>query len=167
MKTHNDFGLIGLAVMGQNLVLNVASRGYSVSVFNRNPEVTGKFVAAHPGQRLLGAKTLPEFVASLSRPRKIMLMVKAGAPVDEVVAQLLPLLEQGDIVIDGGNSFYQTTERRCRTAYDTRMRTIGYQVRYRLKGQEGTVRMDHDPGRQIPVRNGELVLTRGSATRSS
>ena len=65
------------------------------------------------------------------------------------------------------NDTYQTTERRCRTAYDTRMRTIGYQVRYRLKGQEGTVRMDHDPGRQIPVRNGELVLTRGSATRSS
>ena len=104
MSMNMDFGLIGLAVMGQNLVLNVASRGYSVSVFNRNPEVTAKFVAAHPGQRLLGAKTLPEFVASLSRPRKIMLMVKAGAPVDEVVAQLLPLLEQGDIVIDGGNS---------------------------------------------------------------
>ena len=134
MKTHNDFGLIGLAVMGQNLVLNVASRGYSVSVFNRNPEVTGKFVAAHPGQRLTGATTLPEFVASLSRPRKIMLMVKAGAPVDEVIAQLLPLLEQGDIVIDGGNSLFTDTERRDAQLSALGLRFVGAGV---SGGEEG------------------------------
>ena len=134
MNTNNDFGLIGLAVMGQNLVLNVASRGYSVSVFNRNPEVTAKFVAAHPGQRLLGAKTLPEFVASLSRPRKIMLMVKAGAPVDEVIAQLLPLLEQGDIVIDGGNSLYTDTERRDAQLSALGLRFVGAGV---SGGEEG------------------------------
>jgi len=82
MKTaNNDFGLIGLAVMGQNLVLNIESRGHAVSVFNRSADVTAGFVAAHAGKRLFGATTLPEFVASLSRPRKIMLMVKAGAAV--------------------------------------------------------------------------------------
>ena len=134
MKTHNDFGLIGLAVMGQNLVLNVASRGYSVSAFNRNPEVTATFVAAHPGQRLRGATTLPEFVASLSRPRKIMLMVKAGAPVDEVIAQLLPLLEQGDIVIDGGNSLYTDTERRDAQLSALGLRFVGAGV---SGGEEG------------------------------
>jgi 6-phosphogluconate dehydrogenase len=134
MNTHNDFGLIGLAVMGQNLVLNVASRGYSVSVFNRNPEVTAKFVAAHPGQRLFGAATLAEFVASLSRPRKIMLMVKAGAAVDEVIAQLVPLLEQGDIVIDGGNSLYTDTERRDAQLSALGLRFVGAGV---SGGEEG------------------------------
>ncbi|MBE0548443.1 MAG: decarboxylating NADP(+)-dependent phosphogluconate dehydrogenase [Rubrivivax sp.] len=117
---NNDFGLIGLAVMGQNLVLNVESRGYTVSVFNRSAEVTARFVAAHPGKRLLGAETLAEFVASLARPRKVMLMVKAGAAVDEVIEQLLPLLEAGDIVIDGGNSLYTDTERR-----DARLSALG------------------------------------------
>ena len=109
-----DFGLIGLAVMGQNLVLNVESRGYAVSVSTTAaPTSPPTFVAAHPGKRLFGARTLPEFVASLSRPRKVMLMVKAGAAVDDVIEQLLPLLEAGDIVIDGGNSLYTDTERRA------------------------------------------------------
>jgi len=108
----NDFGLIGLAVMGQNLVLNVLSRGFSVSVFNRTTRTTETFVAEHPKERLFGAKTLEEFVQSLARPRKIQLMVKAGEPVDQMIAQLTPLLEAGDIVIDGGNSLYTDTERR-------------------------------------------------------
>ena len=109
---NNPFGLIGLAVMGQNLVLNVESRGFGVSVFNRSPEVTQAFMTAHPGKRLFAAHTLSEFVASLERPRKVMLMVKAGAAVDAVIEQLLPLLDQGDIIIDGGNSLYTDTERR-------------------------------------------------------
>jgi 6-phosphogluconate dehydrogenase len=134
MNPHNDFGLIGLAVMGQNLVLNVASRGHSVSVFNRSADVTARFVAAHPDQRLFGAKTLPEFVASLSRPRKIMLMVKAGAAVDEVIAQLLPLLEPGDIVIDGGNSLYTDTERRDAQLSALGLRFVGAGV---SGGEEG------------------------------
>ena len=131
---NNDFGLIGLAVMGQNLVLNIESRGYAVSVFNRSAEVTTGFVAAHPGKRLFGATTLPEFVASLSRPRKIMLMVKAGPPVDAVIAQLLPLLEPGDIVIDGGNSLYTDTERRDAQLAALGLRFVGAGV---SGGEEG------------------------------
>jgi 6-phosphogluconate dehydrogenase len=130
----NDFGLIGLAVMGQNLVLNVESRGFGVSVYNRTPEVTREFVAAHPGKRLHGALTLPEFVASLARPRKVMIMVKAGAPVDAVIEQLLPLLEAGDIVIDGGNSLYADTERRDAWLTPLGLRFIGAGV---SGGEEG------------------------------
>jgi 6-phosphogluconate dehydrogenase len=109
--TH-DFGLVGLAVMGQNLVLNVESRGFSVAVYNRTASVTHDFVAQHPGKRLQGFDTLAGFVASLKRPRKVQLMVQAGAAVDAVIEQLLPLLDEGDIVIDGGNSLYADTERR-------------------------------------------------------
>ncbi len=130
----NPFGLIGLAVMGQNLVLNVESRGFGVSVFNRSPEVTDDFVAAHPGKRLLGARTLPEFVASLERPRKIMLMVKAGAAVDAVIEQLIPLLDKDDIVIDGGNSLYTDTERRDAWLAPLGLRFIGAGV---SGGEEG------------------------------
>ena len=108
----SDFGLIGLAVMGQNLVLNVESRGFRVSVFNRTVNVTHDFVAQHPGLNLVACDTLAAFVASLKTPRKIQLMVQAGAAVDAVIEQLLPLLSPGDIVIDGGNSLYSDTERR-------------------------------------------------------
>ena len=121
----SDFGLVGLAVMGQNLVLNVESRGFSVSVTNRSPEVTEAFVARHPGKRIVGKATLAEFVASLTRPRKVMLMVKAGAAVDAVIEQLIPLLEPDDIVIDGGNSLYTDTERRDAWLRDLGLRFIG------------------------------------------
>ena len=100
----SDFGLIGLAVMCQNLVLNVESRGFQVSVYNRTAATTDEFVARHPGKQLVGSRTLEDFVASLARPRKIQIMVKAGAAVDQVIEQLIPLLNQDDIVIDGGNS---------------------------------------------------------------
>ena len=85
MGTLSDFGLIGLAVMGQNLVLNIESRGFRVSVYNRSVDVTEAFVAAQPGKRIAGHASLEAFVASLARPRRIMLMVKAGAPVDDVI----------------------------------------------------------------------------------
>jgi 6-phosphogluconate dehydrogenase len=134
MSTLNDFGLIGLAVMGQNLVLNVESRGFAVSVFNRSTEVTREFVAAHPGKRLFGAVSLAEFVASLSKPRKVMLMVKAGAAVDAVIEQLLPLLDADDIVIDGGNSLYADTERRDAYLSARGLRFIGAGV---SGGEEG------------------------------
>ncbi len=130
----NPFGLIGLAVMGQNLVLNVESRGYGVSVYNRTTEVTEAFVAAHPDKRLKGSKTLEAFVQSLSKPRKIMLMVKAGAPVDAVLAELTPLLDKGDIVIDGGNSLFTDTERRDAEMTAKGMRFIGAGV---SGGEEG------------------------------
>ena len=129
-----DFGLVGLAVMGQNLVLNVESRGFSVSVTNRSPEVTAEFVARHPGKRISGHATLAEFVASLKRPRKVMLMVKAGAAVDAVIEQLIPLLEADDIVIDGGNSLYTDTERRDAWLREHGLRFIGAGV---SGGEEG------------------------------
>jgi 6-phosphogluconate dehydrogenase len=134
MTQNNDFGLIGLAVMGQNLVLNVESRGFSVSVYNRNAAVTRGFVAAHPGKRVHGVDTLADFVASLARPRKIMLMVKAGAPVDAVIEQLLPLLDRDDIVIDGGNSLFTDTERRDAWLTPLGLRFIGAGV---SGGEEG------------------------------
>ena len=131
---NNDFGLVGLAVMGQNLVLNIESRGYSVSVYNRSPAVTADFVAAHPQRRLYGAPSLADFVASLARPRKVMLMVKAGTPVDETIAQLVPLLAPGDIVIDGGNSLYTDTERRDAQLAGLGLRFVGAGV---SGGEEG------------------------------
>jgi 6-phosphogluconate dehydrogenase len=134
MPALSDFGLIGLAVMGQNLVLNVESRGFMVSVFNRSTEVMRDFVAAHPGKRIHGADTLEAFVASLSRPRKVMLMVKAGAPVDAVIEQLLPLLEPDDIIIDGGNSLYTDTERRDAALSQAGLRFVGAGV---SGGEEG------------------------------
>ena len=130
----SDFGLIGLAVMGQNLVLNVESRGFQVSVFNRTTAVTDTFVAAHPDKALIGSKTLQEFVKSLALPRKVMIMVKAGAPVDDVIEQLIPLLDKGDIIIDGGNSLYTDTERRDKWLGDLGFRFVGAGV---SGGEEG------------------------------
>ncbi len=130
----SDFGLIGLAVMGQNLVLNVESRGFQVSVYNRTTATTDEFIAAHPGKKLVGAKTLEEFVQSLATPRKIQIMVKAGGPVDAVIEQLIPLLDQGDIIIDGGNSLYTDTERRDAYLSEKGLRFIGAGV---SGGEEG------------------------------
>jgi 6-phosphogluconate dehydrogenase len=109
----SDIGLIGLAVMGENLVLNMESKGFSVSVYNRTTEVTEKFAAGRAkGKRITPTRTIEEFVSSLSRPRKMMIMVKAGSAVDAVIQQLLPHLEKGDVVIDGGNSLFTDTQRR-------------------------------------------------------
>jgi len=118
MSTHTtlcDFGLIGLAVMGQNLVLNVERNGFSVAVYNRTAARTEEFMAGPAqGKSIRPGYTLEEFVGSLKRPRKIMIMVKAGAPVDGVIEQLKPLLDPGDLLIDGGNSFFGDTERRAK-----------------------------------------------------
>jgi 6-phosphogluconate dehydrogenase len=130
----SDFGLIGLAVMGQNLVLNVESRGFQVSVYNRTPAVTEAFVAQHPGKRLVGTPTLEAFVASLKRPRMIQLMVQAGAAVDAVLEQLAPLLDPDDIVIDGGNSLWTDTERRDASMSARGLRFVGAGV---SGGEEG------------------------------
>ena len=95
-----DIGLIGLAVMGENLVLNMESKGFSVAVFNRTTAVTEKFAAGRgKGKNIQPTATMEEFVKALQRPRKAMIMVKAGAPVDAVIAQLVPLLEKGDVII--------------------------------------------------------------------
>ncbi len=100
-----DIGLTGLAVMGQNLVLNMERNGFTVAVHNRTTKTMQDFVAANPGKKLIGCESMQDFVNALSKPRKIMVMVKAGAPVDGVIEQLIPLLEPGDLIIDGGNSY--------------------------------------------------------------
>jgi len=109
----SSIGLIGLAVMGENLVLNMESKGFSVSVFNRSTGKVDAFLQNRAkGKRITGTYTLKELVGSLERPRKVMMMVKAGPPVDELIDQLVPLLDPGDIIIDGGNSHFPDTTRR-------------------------------------------------------
>jgi len=133
-----DFGVVGMAVMGQNLALNVESRGFSVAVFNRTTSKTEEFVRDRcQGRNLVGAKTMEEFVAALKRPRRIMLMVKAGEAVDEMIGSLLPLLDKGDVLIDGGNSFFQDTIRRCREVESQGLFYIGTGV---SGGEEGALK---------------------------
>ena len=133
-----DIGLIGLAVMGENLVLNMESKGFSVAVFNRTVEVTEKFAAGKAkGKRIQPARTMEEFVAALKRPRKAMIMVKAGAPVDAVIGQLAPLLEKGDVIIDGGNSLFTDTQRRCKDLEGRGIHFVGCGV---SGGEEGALK---------------------------
>lgn len=109
-----DIGVIGLAVMGQNLILNMNDHGFTVACFNRTVSKVDDFLTGSAkGTKIIGCKTLKEFVSSLKRPRKILTMVKAGEAVDELIAELVPFLEKGDILIDGGNSHFVDTERRC------------------------------------------------------
>jgi len=105
-------GMIGLAVMGENLALNIARNKFPIAVYNRDTSKVDKFLQRAEGQQVIGAYSIEDFVNSLEKPRKIILLVKAGGPVDAVLEQLKPLLDQGDIVIDGGNSFYENTVRR-------------------------------------------------------
>ena len=108
-----DIGLIGLAVMGQNLVLNIADHGFSVAVFNRTTQKVDDFLSGEAGQKnIIGTHSIEQFCNSLVQPRKIMLMVKAGEVVDEFIQMIIPHLDKGDIIIDGGNSLYTDTERR-------------------------------------------------------
>ena len=110
-----DFGLIGLAVMGENLALNVESRGYRVAVYNRTTSVVDDFIAGRAaGKQFVGCHSVEEMVKSLARPRKVMMLIKAGPAVDSVIESLLPILDPGDIIIDGGNTFYADTERRTK-----------------------------------------------------
>ena len=133
-----DIGLIGLAVMGENLVLNMESKGFSVAVFNRTTSVTEKFAGGRAsGKRIAAARTLEEFVGALAKPRKAMIMVKAGAAVDAVIDQLVPLLEPGDLIIDGGNSLFTDTQRRCRDLAAKNLHFLGTGV---SGGEEGALR---------------------------
>ena len=110
----SDLGLIGLAVMGENLVMNMESKGFTVSVFNRTTEKVERFVNGRAkGKNIVGCYSLQQLVDSLEKPRKVMMMIKAGKPVDDMIEQLLPLLDDGDIIIDGGNSHFPDTMRRC------------------------------------------------------
>ncbi|XP_065186571.1 6-phosphogluconate dehydrogenase, decarboxylating-like [Sycon ciliatum] len=114
-----DIALIGLAVMGQNLILNMNDHGFVVCAYNRTVEKVDSFLANEAkGTKVIGAKSLEDMVAKLKKPRRVMLLVKAGAAVDAFVDKLMPLLEAGDIIIDGGNSQYQDTQRRCKTTLE-------------------------------------------------
>src|SRR4051794_3130073 len=133
-----DIGLIGLAVMGENLVLNMESKGFRVAVFNRTWEVTEKFAKGKAkGKNIVPAKTMEEFVSALSKPRKAMIMVKAGAPVDAVIQQLVPLLDKGDVIIDGGNSLFTDTQRRFKDLEGKGLHYVGMGV---SGGEEGALK---------------------------
>lgn len=121
-----DIGVIGLAVMGENLALNLESRGYTVAVNNRTAEkVTGFINGRAKGKNFIGALTLEEFCAALQKPRKLIMMVKAGEPVDKLIGQLLPFLEEGDIVMDGGNSHFADSERRWKELQQQGIHFVG------------------------------------------
>ncbi|NES99091.1 MAG: NADP-dependent phosphogluconate dehydrogenase [Sphaerospermopsis sp. SIO1G2] len=135
--TLQSFGVIGLAVMGENIALNVERNGFPIAVYNRSREKTDAFMANRAGGRnVKAAFTLEEFVASLERPRKILVMVQAGKAVDAVIQQLKPLLQEGDIIIDGGNSWYEDTERRTQELEPIGLRYIGMGV---SGGEEGAL----------------------------
>ncbi len=126
MKRNNDIGLIGMAVMGQNLALNLEAKGYSVSVYNRTSSRTEEFVESLEEVREINPTySIEELVASLARPRKVMMMVKAGDPVDAVIDDLLPHLDPGDVVIDGGNSHFPDTDRRLSDLEDKGINYLG------------------------------------------
>ena len=133
-----DIGLIGLAVMGENLILNMESRGYTVAVFNRTVDKVEKFLAGRAkGKQIVGTHNLRELVQSLKSPRKIMMMVKAGQAVDDLIAELSPLLEKGDILIDGGNSHFPDTIRRTKEVEAKGLLYIGTGV---SGGEEGALK---------------------------
>ncbi len=161
--TQPSFGVIGLAVMGENLALNVESRGFPVAVYNRTSSKTEEFMAKRASDKnVTAAYSLEEFVKTLARPRKILVMVKAGKPVDIVIDQLKPLLEPGDMIIDGGNSLYEETERRTKDLEATGLGFVGMGV---SGGEEGAL---HGPslmpgGTDTAYQELEPILTKIAA----
>ncbi len=132
-----DIGLVGLAVMGENLALNIESRGFSIAVHNRTASVVDKLMQGRAkGKRFVGCHSLAELVQALQRPRKVMLMVKAGPAVDDLIEQALPLLEPGDVLIDGGNTHFADTERRTKYVESKGLLYIGTGV---SGGEEGAL----------------------------
>ncbi|MGY4734524.1 NADP-dependent phosphogluconate dehydrogenase [Weissella cibaria] len=123
-----DFGVVGLAVMGRNLALNVESRGYTVAVYNRSSARTEDLVQTHSDKKFVPGYTVEEFVKSIKAPRRILLMVKAGTGTDAVIEELLPFLEKGDILIDGGNTFFEDTMRRSEKLAQSGINFIGMGV---------------------------------------
>ena len=133
-----DFGLIGLAVMGENLALNVESRGFKVAVYNRTTQVVDDFIAGRAaGKQFVGCHSLEEMVSNLARPRKVMMLIKAGPAVDKVIETLIPLLDPGDIIIDGGNTHFSDTERRTKQIEEKGLLFCGTGV---SGGEEGALK---------------------------
>lgn len=137
MKTLSDIGLVGLAVMGENLILNMASKGFTVTAYNRSYEKVEKFISGRAaGKSIRGASSIEEFVASLEKPRKIMLMIKAGDAVDNMIEQFIPHLDAGDIIIDGGNTHFPDSNRRTKYLESKGLLYIGTGV---SGGEEGAL----------------------------
>ena len=132
-----QIGVVGMAVMGRNLALNIESRGYSVSIFNRTTSKTDEVIALHPDKKLVPTYTVEEFVESLEKPRRILLMVKAGEATDKTIQSLLPHLDKGDILIDGGNTFFRDTMRRNEELANSGIKFIGTGV---SGGEEGALK---------------------------
>ena len=133
-----DIGLIGLAVMGENLVLNMESKGFSVAVFNRTTEVTDKFAATRAkGKSIRPTRTIEEFIGALKKPRKAQIMIKAGKPVDQVIGEIAPLMDKGDVIIDGGNSLFTDTQRRFKELEGKGIHYVGMGV---SGGEEGALK---------------------------
>ncbi|PHM67311.1 6-phosphogluconate dehydrogenase [Xenorhabdus stockiae] len=132
-----QIGVVGMAVMGRNLALNIESRGYSVSIFNRSSDKTDEVIAENPGKKLVPSYSIEEFVDSLEKPRRILLMVKAGEATDKTIASLTPHLDKGDILIDGGNTYFQDTIRRNRELSAQGFNFIGTGV---SGGEEGALK---------------------------
>lgn len=132
-----QIGVIGLAVMGKNLALNIESRGFSVSVYNRSSSKTEEFLQEAKGKNVVGTYSIEEFVQSLETPRKILLMVKAGTATDATIQSLLPHLEKDDILIDGGNTYYKDTQRRNKELAESGIHFIGTGV---SGGEEGALK---------------------------
>lgn len=132
-----QIGVVGMAVMGRNLALNIESRGYSVSIFNRSSSKTDEVIALHPDKKLVPTYTVEEFVDSLEKPRRILLMVKAGEATDKTIQSLLPHLDKGDILIDGGNTFFKDTMRRNEMLANSGINFIGIGV---SGGEEGALK---------------------------
>jgi 6-phosphogluconate dehydrogenase len=143
-----DIGVVGLAVMGRNLILNMDDHGFAVAAYNRTTERVDEFLAGDAaGTRVIGVHSLPGLVAALPRPRRILLMIRAGGAVDATLDDLIPLLDAGDIVIDGGNSNYQDTIRRTRRLEEAGLRFVGAGI---SGGEEG-------------ARHGPSIMPGGSA----
>ncbi|HUP60516.1 MAG TPA: decarboxylating NADP(+)-dependent phosphogluconate dehydrogenase [Thermoanaerobaculia bacterium] len=129
-----QFGMIGLGVMGANLALNVEDHGFPIAVWNREPERVRVFVAENNGKKITGTTELQDFVRALERPRRAMMLIKAGTPVDQMLDKLLPLLEEGDVVIDGGNSWFKDTQLRTQRLAGSGLHFVGSGV---SGGEEG------------------------------
>ena len=134
--TKQQIGVVGMAVMGRNIALNIESRGYSVSLYNRTGSKTTEVLEQNPGKNLVGTYTVEEFVNSLESPRKILLMVQAGRGTDATIDALLPHLDKGDIVIDGGNTFFKDTIRRSERLAELGINFVGTGV---SGGEEGAL----------------------------
>lgn len=135
--TKQQFGVVGMAVMGKNLALNIESRGYSVALYNRTSAKTTAVVEEHPEKKLLATYSMAEFVEAIEKPRRILLMVKAGNPTDATIQEILPLLDEGDILIDGGNTFFKDTIRRNADLAKSKVNFIGMGV---SGGEEGALK---------------------------